>query len=195
MAKKTKKGNKGNLQEVQTVEQVFAPVGMVWNPGVSEETKKNALDLTPKAGIDWDEVYLGAEVEENKSNGGSKEAEVAVEVKAEVIEAEIPVGGFNRNGMDAMLTGNIGPEVVVNVAQEVTKKSTRLKLSGGYRGTVREMLLAGEGGEAIIKKIASMYQEKGMSYEYGFDRGKRILGDMALELKKGVYGTEVSVIL
>lgn len=184
MAKKSKKVKAADIANVAvaTVEQVFAPAGMAWNVGVDEETKKNALDLTPKEGINWDEVYLGAEVEENKDNGNSMKA---VEEKA-----EIPVGGFNRAGMDAMLSERIGPEVVVNVAQKVTKKSTRIKLSGGYRGTVRDMLLAGEGGEAIIKKIASMYQEKGMSYEYGFDRGKRILGDMELEMKRGVFSKE-----
>ena len=190
MAKKAKKANKvaENNVAVQTVEQVFAPEGMNWDIGVSEETKKGALDLTPKAGINWDEVYLGAEVEENKSNGGSKKAEV---IEAEVIEAVIPVGGFNRAGMDAMLTEQIGPEVVVNVAQKVTKKSTRIKLSGGYRGTVREMLLENKTGEEIIKAIAAMYQEKeGKSYEYGFARGKRILGDMELELKRGVFSKE-----
>ena len=51
------------------------------------------------------------------------------------------------------------------------------------------MLLADKTGEEIIKTIAAMYMEKeGKSYEYGFARGKRILGDMELELKRGVFG-------
>jgi hypothetical protein len=185
MAKKSKKANKvaeTNVAVQDVVEEVFgAPAGIEWNVGVSEETKKNALDLTPKPGINWDEIYLGAEVEENKSNGGS--------AKAVETQAEIPVGGFNRNGFDAMLTEQIGPEVVVNVAQKVSKKS-RIVIGKGYRGTVRDMLLENKTGEEIIKKVAAMYQEKGKSYEYGFDRGKRILGDMELELKRGVYGKE-----
>jgi len=65
---------------------------------------------------------------------------------------------------------------------------------------VRDMLLADKTGEEIIKTIAAMYMEKeGKSYEYGFARGKRILGDMELELKRGVFGKaedkEVSVSL
>ena len=97
MAKKAKKANKVAasdvaVQNVNVVEDVFgtAPVGMDWNVGVSAEAVA---------------AY------ENKNNGGSKEAQV----KAEVIEAEIPVGGFNRNGMDALMTESIAPEVVVVV--------------------------------------------------------------------------------
>ena len=172
MAKKSKKANKAAATDVavqNVVENVFGtvPVGMDWNVGVSAEAVA---------------AY------ENKSNGGSKEAEVE---KAVETQAEIPVSGFNRNGLDAMMMENIGPEVVVNVAQKVTKKSSRIKLSGGYRGTVRGMLLADKTGEEIIKTIAAMYQEKeGASYEYGFARGKRILGDMELELKREVFGKE-----
>ena len=169
MAKKSKKSSKKVAEvsmAVQTVEEVFAPspAGIEWNVGVSAEAV--------------------AAYEAAKNNGGSKEAEVA---KAEVIEAEIPVGGFNRNGMDALMAGNIAPEVVVVNVAKAAKKS-RIKLSGGYRGTVREMLLEGKGGEEIISTIAAMYVAVGMSYEYGFDRGKRILGDMELEMNRKVFG-------
>lgn len=173
MAKKSKKANKvaeTNVAVENVVEEVFgpspSPAGIDWNVGVSEETK--------------------AAYEASKKNGGSKEAEVEKVIET---QTEIPVGGFNRNGLDAMLTGHIGPEVVVNVAQKVSKKSSRIKLSGGYRGTVRDMLLADKTGEEIIKTIAAMYMEKeGKSYEYGFGRGKRILGDMELEMKRGIFG-------
>ena len=165
MAKKSKKAKSAVAEvslAVQTVEEVFAPspAGIEWNVGVSEEARV---------------AY------ENKSNGGSKEAEV---IEAEI---QIPVGGFNRNGMDFMMAESIAPEViVVNVAKAV--KKSRVNLTDGYRGTVRKMLLEKKNGEEIVLTIAAMYVEKGMSYEYGFDRGKRILGDMELELKKEVFG-------
>ena len=169
MAKKAKKANKVAasdvaVQNVNVVEDVFgtAPVGMDWNVGVSAEAVA---------------AY------ENKNNGGSKEAQV----KAEVIEAEIPVGGFNRNGMDFMLTESIAPEVIVVNVAKVVKKSSRVNLSDGYRGTVRKMLLEGKGGEEIVLTIAAMYEKEGKSHEYGFDRGKRNLGDMERELKMGDF--------
>ena len=181
MAKKSKKVKVADIANVATqnvVEEVFgpspSPVGIEWNVGVDPAVR--------------DAFYAAQEAAKvGKGNGGPKEAEVEKVIET---QAEIPVGGFNRAGLDAMLEERVGPEMVVNVAQKVTKKGSRIKLSGGYRGTVRKMLIDGETGEAIIKKIASMYQEKGMSYEYGFDRGKRILGDMELELKRGVFGTE-----
>ena len=182
MAKKSKKVKAADIANVATqnvVEEVFgsSPVGIEWNVGVDPAVR--------------DAFYAAQEAAKvGKGNGGPKEAEIEKAIEMQAVE--IPVGGFNRAGLDAMLEERVGPEVVVNVAQKVTKKGSRIKLSGGYRGTVRQMLIDGETGEAIIKKIASMYQEKGMSYEYGFDRGKRILGDMELELKRGVFSKEES---
>jgi hypothetical protein len=187
MAKKAKKANKVaevNVATQNVVEDVFgtAPVGMFFEVGVSAEAVA---------------AY------ENKGNGGSKEVfdaggncpfltdevEVKEEKAVETQAVEIPVGGFNRAGMDALMTEQIGPETkVVNVAKAVRK--SKIRLSGGYRGTVRQMLLENATGEQIIKTIAAMYMEEGKSYEYGFDRGKRILGDMERELKLGVFSKE-----
>jgi hypothetical protein len=185
MAKKSKKA-KAVAETNVAVEDVFgSPVGMNWEVGGIDPTK--ALDLTPKAGINWEEIYEAAEAE--GGNGGPKEA------KVEEKKTEIAVGGFNRNGMDFMMAGTITPETVVVNVVKVTKKS-RVVIGHGYRGTVRDMLLNGATGEEIIKKIANMYIEKGGDIPAGFDtmenyglfRGKRILQDMIRDKNRGLYG-------
>jgi len=52
----------------------------------------------------------------------------------------------------------------------------------GFRGTVRNLLLAGDPEGVIIQKIAAIYVEKGKTQEYGIARGKKIFYDIHKEL-------------
>jgi len=164
-AKKAKKNVAAEPAVVAVVEEVFGA------ETVSPAVVANSIGESSPAMVTY----------ANKGNGGSPEAETK---KAET---------FNRNGVDALMTAGLpGNDTLVIDTTKPAKKS-RIALTGGYRGTVREMILAGNTGEEIIKKIAGMYEATGQSHEYGMNRGKRILQDMLRDQKRGIFGVQENV--
>jgi hypothetical protein len=176
---KKKKTNKAAVAEVGVSEvqaPVSVPAGIDRNPGV-------------------DPKIVQAEAENsNGSNGKGFVPNIVVQKADEnKAELEIPVGGFNRNGMDALLTESIGISTTKVVDAAKPQKKSRIAMSGGYRGTVRQMLLDGKTGEEIVKAIAAKYMEAGKDEEYGKGRGKRILQDMLRDKDRGEFGNEQAV--
>lgn len=161
MAKGTKKNRKNKKadvnQAVTSMDEVFneAPVGIDWNVGVDPA------------------LVAASYATEEVVDGGNGSAEK---------ELEIPIGGFNRNGMDAMMEG----EILVIDSSKPEKKS-RLVYGTGFRGTAWKILTEGGSGEDVIKAISEIYKGKGKDEEYGKARGKRILTDVQRMMGRGYY--------